>query len=86
MTYQPTNVYSQPKSSSSVLYTLSNKSKTFPKEIIFVWIGLLIQGKGKSFPEILQVRTNCVTATFKDNDNELSHLIKGLPEIGRAHV
>ena len=27
LTYQPTNVYSQPKSSSSVLYTLSNKSK-----------------------------------------------------------
>ena len=33
LTYKPTNVYSQPKSSSSVLYNLSNKSKTFPKEI-----------------------------------------------------
>lgn len=47
LTYQPTNVYSQPKSSSSVLYTLSNKSKTFPKEIT-----TLLRGESGDFYEI----------------------------------
>ena len=40
----------------------------------------VIQGKGDKLPEILHARTNCVTATFKNDDNELSHLTKGLPE------
>lgn len=65
-------------SKSGILSFIIPREALFADDIL-VWIGLLIQGKGKSFPEILQVRTNCVTATFKDNDNELSHLIKGLP-------
>ena len=40
----------------------------------------MIRGKGDKLPEILHARTNCVTATFKDDNNELSHLKKGLPE------
>ncbi len=56
-----------------------------PREALFagdvpVWLALLIQGKGDKLPEILHARTNCVTATFKNDDNELSHLTKGLPE------
>ncbi|MDO4726367.1 MAG: baseplate J/gp47 family protein [Porphyromonadaceae bacterium] len=31
-------------------------------------------------PEILNARTNCLTATFVDSDNNLSHLRQGLPQ------
>lgn len=56
-----------------------------PREALFsddvpVWLAVLIRGKGDKLPEILHARTNCVTATFKDDNNELSHLKKGLPE------
>lgn len=71
--------------------TTSNFSKSgiisflIPQEASFaddapVWLGLLIHGKSGSFPEICNVRTNCVSATFTDNDNDLLHLKKGLPK------
>lgn len=44
-----------------------------------LWLCLsMVSDKGK-FPIVLNVRTNCVTATFVDDGNELSHLKAGLP-------
>lgn len=46
-----------------------------------VWICLAIMSSENVFPNVLNARTNCVTATFvKDEENELSHLKLGLPQ------
>lgn len=43
------------------------------------WLCLSMFGKEKVFPEILKVRAHCVIATFRNQENELSHLKFGLP-------
>lgn len=44
-----------------------------------VWLCLSMVRDENKFPSVLDVRTNCVTATFVDDGNELSHLKAGLP-------
>ena len=44
-----------------------------------IWLCLSAVGKENRFPTVLSARTNCVTATFVDDGNELSHLKSGLP-------
>ena len=44
-----------------------------------LWLCLSAVGKEKRFPTVLGARTNCVTASFVDDGNELSHLKTGLP-------
>lgn len=44
-----------------------------------LWLCLSMVSDKNRFPSVLNVRTNCVTATFVDDGNELSHLKAGLP-------
>lgn len=43
-----------------------------------LWLRLSIDAETDTYPEIVNAITNCVTATFENHDNELSHLDKGL--------
>ncbi len=45
-----------------------------------IYLRLSIFNRNNDFPEILNIRTNCVTATFLNQNNELSHLKSGLLE------
>ena len=45
-----------------------------------VWLCLRFTSQMATLPRLLNVRTNAVTATFKDEGNELSHLKLGVPK------
>lgn len=66
------------KFNKSGIISFNIPDKVICSEDAIVWLRLSMTGE--CFPKILNARTNCVTATFRNDSNELSHLRFGLPK------